>query len=154
MWCFVPIAGVVISGSPVGTVAGAVVKIICGAATNNKFPFFLNHWNTKIINHFSIFDTKLSNISNMELKTLMFMQYYWQTQQSSSWSKKNFVFNNFCRTQEGPAYMRLSRFRPSVRPYVRTYVRLHIRFQFYPTRSIYVGPPIFLQIPDLLCIDY
>ena len=69
---------------------------------------------------------------------------------------------NFCRTQEGPAYMRLSRFRPyvrtSVRPYVRTsvrpYVRLHIRFQFYLTRSIYLGPPIFLQIPDLLCIDY
>ena len=71
------------------------------------------------------------------------------------------LFNN-CRTQEGPAYMRLSRFRPYIRPYVRTsvrtsvrtYVRLHIRFQFYPTRSIYLGPPIFLQIPDLLCIDY
>ena len=60
----------------------------------------------------------------------------------------------FCRTQEGPADMRLSRFRSSVRPSVRPYVRLHIRFQFYPTRSIYLGPPIFLQIPDLLCIDY
>ena len=72
----------------------------------------------------------------------------------------------YCRTQEGPAYMRLSRFRPyvrtsvrpyvrtSVRPYVRPYVRLPIRFQFYTTRSIYLGPPIFLQIPDLLCIDY
>ena len=35
-----------------------------------------------------------------------------------------------------------------------SYVRLHIRFQFYPTRPIYLGPPIFLQIPDLLCIDY
>ena len=55
-----------------------------------------------------------------------------------------------CRTQEGPAYMRLSSFCTCVRPYVR----LHIRFQFYPTRSIYLGPPIFLQIPDLLCIDY
>ena len=42
----------------------------------------------------------------------------------------------------------------SVRTYVRTSVRLHIRFQFYPTRPIYLGPPIFLQIPDLLCIDY
>ena len=45
-------------------------------------------------------------------------------------------------------------FRAYVRPYVRTSVRLHIRFQFYPTRPIYLGPPIFLQIPDLLCIDY
>ena len=44
--------------------------------------------------------------------------------------------------------------RTSVRTSVRPYVRLHIRFQFYPTRSIYLGPPIFLQIPDLLCIDY
>ena len=44
--------------------------------------------------------------------------------------------------------------RTSVRPYVRPYVSLHIRFQFYPIRPIYFGPPIFLQIPDLLCIDY
>ena len=32
---------------------------------------------------------------------------------------------NFCRTQEGPAFMRLSSFRPYVRPSVRTSVHLH-----------------------------
>ena len=41
--------------------------------------------------------------------------------------------------------------RPSVRASVRASIRLHIRFQFYPTRSIYLGPQIFLQITDLLC---
>ena len=40
-----------------------------------------------------------------------------------------------------------------VRPSVRPYVRLQF-VQFCPTRPIYLGPPIFLQILDLLCIDY
>ena len=37
----------------------------------------------------------------------------------------------------------------SVRPYVRTYVCLQF-VQFTPTRPIYLGSPIFLQIPDPL----
>ena len=81
----------------------------------------------------------------MKLKTKIFKLPEGR-QNGKSGISKHLKVGNFCRTQEGPAYMRLSRFRPCV--------RLHIRFQFYPTRPIYLGPPIFLQIPDLLCIDY
>ena len=60
------------------------------------------------------------------------------------------LINNFCRTQEGPTYMRLSRFRSCGRAYVRTSVStldfsfiLHAQFTsdpqyFYRFRSPYI----------------
>ena len=53
-----------------------------------------------------------------------------------------------CRTQEGPAYMRLSRFRPSVRPSVRPYLRTYVStldFSFIPHAQFTSDPQYFYR---------
>ena len=55
---------------------------------------------------------KLENVFKKKLKGYTSKHVIWKV-----WKT---MILNFCRTQEGPAYMRVSRFRPCVRPCVRT----------------------------------